>query len=160
MQIRSRRGQRSVRSRSKRRRAVKWSSSHPRHVGLGEVFAVRASDRRPAIQVLHQTTGAVVSSKGLSGWPPARIFSHTSQRWTGTDESTSKPSRTLPPLSSSTVTLSRCSKPTAPPTTTDSSRFLDRTSMEEPPCSGLVENPTAVPGVRGYGTVKQENLHH
>src|SRR4051812_44296028 len=35
------------------------------------------------------------------------FFSHTSQRWTGTAASTSKPRRTVPPLISSTVTLSR-----------------------------------------------------
>src|SRR5271165_4655265 len=50
-QIRYQRGQRSVRSRRKRRRAVTWSSTSPRHVGLGEVFAVRVSDHCPAIQV-------------------------------------------------------------------------------------------------------------
>src|SRR4051812_37485190 len=64
----------------------------------------------------------------------------------------------MPPLSSSTVTLSRRSKPAAPPTTTDSSLFLDRTNMMEPPCSGLVDNRTAVPDVRGYSTGEQEHL--
>src|SRR5437868_5994063 len=68
---------------------------------------------------------------------PAWRRSHTSARGTGTS-STSKPSRTLPPLISSTVTLSRRSKPPEPPMITDSLLLLDKTSMVEPPFSGLI----------------------
>jgi hypothetical protein len=68
---------------------------------------------------------------GALGPTPARICSHTSQRWTGTSLSISKPNRTCPPLISSTVTLSKRSKPVDPPTTTASRFFLDKTNNVE-----------------------------
>src|SRR5205814_1551712 len=74
-------------------------------------------------------------SVGQSSGRVSPIRCHTSQRWTGTLASTSKPSFTFPPRMSSTVTLSRCLKPSTPPTTTASSRFLDKTNMVEPPFS-------------------------
>src|SRR5947208_7125801 len=84
---------------------------------------------------------------------------HTSQRCTGTSLSTSKPSRTLPPLISSTVTLSMRSKAVEPPMTTASLLFLDSTSMENLRFSRGIGASSAAPSVRGHVVGKQEDLH-
>src|SRR5437588_8066891 len=108
--------------------------------------------------------------------------SQTSQRWTGTPLSASKPRRTLMPRISSTVTLSNVSNPLAPPTTTDSLFLRDNTNMTEPPfssagkagatatvylgvcvncprCSPLPAGLDAsTPGVRGHAGREQEHL--
>src|SRR5205085_1997980 len=86
--------------------------------------------------------------------------SHTSQRWTATPASASKPSLTFLPLISRTVTLSRGATPAATPTTTDSWLFLDKTNMREPPFSGCLNRPAPAPTVRRDVPGEQEHLDH
>src|SRR3954465_12456746 len=69
--------------------------------------------------------------------------SHTSPRWTGTEPGASKPSLTFPAPISRTVTVRSRSRPSAPPTTTVSELFRDKTSIAGPPCSRLLVDPTA-----------------
>src|SRR5258708_5978168 len=88
----------------------------------------------------HHATGTAGPAMGLSGWLLAWIRSHTSQRWTGTSLSTSKPPE--------------------PPTTTACWLFLVKTNMVEPPFSGLYLGPTATPTVSGHAIGEQEHLHY
>src|SRR6266849_7771259 len=75
----------------------------------------------------------------------------------GTSESTSKPSRTLPRSISITVTLSTRSKPTDPPTMTDSWLFLVKTNIVKSSLSG---RSGSAPGFRGHVAGKKEYLDH
>ena len=119
--------------------AVAWSSSPGttglvtiRHQGFGSPSGNSDPD---------QTIGAGGPPEAPSGFPRhGGSVCQISSRWTGTDESTSKPSRTLLPLSSRTVTLSRL-EANGPPTTTDSSLFLDRPTWRNLPAQDVFSIP-------------------
>src|SRR3990172_3671154 len=104
--------------------------------------------------------GGATTTLGLGAWLSVLIRSHTSARWTGISALASKPSRTLPPRISITVTLSSRSKPLPPPTITDSCFFRDKTNIAKPPYLGTTDWHIAIPDFRWHTMGEQKHLHY